>query len=349
MKILSVVGTRPQYIKLSPMVDIFAGSQIAHSWIDTGQHYSDSLSAGILEDLHLPKPLENFGIGSGTHAEQTARMLLAIEKYLTANKFDAVIVYGDTNSTLSAALAASKMGIPLIHIESGLRSSNRTMPEEINRIIVDHISDLHFAPTQLASANLLKEGIKNPIFSGDVMFDSLLKFKERRLTKVDPNQEQFILATIHRVENTDSESRLRKVIDQLATAPMKVELAAHPRLLKQIKEFKIEMPENKIRVIKPLSYTEMLNKIMNSHSVITDSGGLQKEAFMLGKLCITVRNETEWPETTVEGWNVLDFDLEKIAELINRPIPTSQTNFFGDGQAAQKIYDSILQFLGSGV
>ncbi len=345
MKIVSIVGTRPQYIKLVPIVDIFSESTIEHSWIDTGQHYSENLSRNILDDIGLIPPIKNLMVGSGSHAEQTAKMLLSIEGYLQENNYDAVIVYGDTNSTLAGALAASKLGLPVIHIEAGLRSTNMGMPEEINRRIVDHISSLHFAPTQEAVSNLIKEGIFHPVFSGDVMFDSLQKFMQKNKSIPNVSGEKYILATIHRAENTDNESRLRSLIERLCNLPYKVELAAHPRLLKQIFKFGIETDSASLNIIEPLDYSNMLRKIVNAQSIITDSGGIQKEAYMLRKTCITIRTETEWPETTDSDWNVLDFELQNAAKLVNRPTPLNQRNFFGDGQASLKIHDSIVHFL----
>ena len=344
MKVLSIVGTRPQYVKLAPIIEAFRNSGLVHEWLDTGQHYSDSMSGNLLQDLGITPPCINLKVGSGSHSMQTAIMMIEIEKYLMSNPYDVIMVYGDTNSTLAGALTAAKLGIPIVHIEAGLRSSNKDMPEEINRIIVDHISTLHFAPTQIAVENLIREGLIHPIFSGDVMYDVLLNFKKQNVTQVE-NTERFILCTIHRAENTDNHFRLRKILDRLNSLPIKVQIPAHPRLIKQINTFGIEISQGSIELLEPLAHTEVLRKVLNSQLVITDSGGLQKESFMLKKLCITVRSETEWPETLANNWNALDYNLDQITELVNRPVPTNQDQFFGNGKAASIILDSVSKFL----
>lgn len=345
MKLLSIVGTRPQYVKLSAIVSASIRANVQHDWVDTGQHYSTSLSSELIQEFNLPSPKLNLMIGSGTHGAQTARMLEGLETFLLENSYDIVLVYGDTNSTLAGALAASKLGIPIAHIEAGLRSGNMDMPEEKNRRMVDHISNLLFAPTQLAVDNLKKEGLSSIVHSGDIMYDVLQK------TAIDlKNDEEvssaFVLATIHRVENTDSKDRLEKIIRELEKLPLTVVLPAHPRLLQRLDEFGVKVDNEKIKLVEPLNHKDLLETVIKSKCVITDSGGLQKESFMLRKICITARHETEWPETLEYGWNVLNQSLENLNEMINRDSPMDQRSYFGDGNAAGVILGEIRAWYG---
>lgn len=340
MKLLSIVGTRPQYVKLTAIVNASIKSNVDHDWIDTGQHYSTSLSSELIQEFKLPSPKLNLMIGSGKHGAQTAKMLEGIEIFLLENAYDMVLVYGDTNSTLAGALAASKLGIPIAHIEAGLRSGNMEMPEEINRRTVDHISNLLFAPTQLAVDNLKKEGLNSIVYSGDIMYDVLQK------TVIDLKSDTelssaFVLATIHRVENTDSKDRLEKIVRELEKLPLTVVLPAHPRLLQRLNDFGIIVDKEKINLVEPLNHKDLLQTLIKSKCVITDSGGLQKESFMLRKICVTARHETEWPETLEYGWNVLNPCLENLNEMINRDSPNAQSAYFGDGNAAGIILEEI--------
>ena len=340
MKLLSIVGTRPQYVKLTAIVNASIKANVHHDWIDTGQHYSTSLSSELIQEFNLPSPKLNLMIGSGSHGAQTAKMLEGIEIFLLENTYDMVLVYGDTNSTLAGALAASKLGIPIAHIEAGLRSGNMEMPEEKNRRMVDHISNLLFAPTQLAVDNLKKEGLISIVHSGDIMYDMLQK-TAIDLKNAEEESSAFVLATIHRVENTDSKDRLEKIIRKLEKLPLTVVLPAHPRLLQRLDEFGIKVDKEKINLVEPLNHKDLLQTVIQSKCVITDSGGLQKESFMLRKICITARHETEWPETLEHGWNVLNPFLENLNEMINRDSPTDQSAYFGDGNAAGVIMGEI--------
>ena len=340
MKILSIVGTRPQYVKLSAIYNSSLTRAITHDWIDTGQHYSTNMSGDLIEEFQIPIPKLNLQVGSGQHGAQTAKMLEGIEKFLISNNYDVVLVYGDTNSTLAGALAASKLRIPVAHIESGLRSNNMDMPEEQNRRIVDHISTLLFAPTKVAVDNLNREGLSSIVNSGDIMYDVILK-NSLDLKKEKSAPGNYVLATIHRAENTDSNERLESIIRALGNLPLPVILPAHPRLLQRLEEFKIEINEERIRIIEPLGHKELLGMILNAECVITDSGGIQKEAFMLRKICVTARNETEWPETLEFGWNVLSPNLANLNELIRRVSPIEQSAYFGDGNAAEIILSEL--------
>jgi len=340
MRILSIVGTRPQYVKLAPILNASMSRKIFHDWVDTGQHYSTNLSADLIQEFEIPPPKLNLMVGSGPHGFQTARMLEGLEEFLTGNEYDVVLVYGDTNSTLAGALAATKLGIPVAHVEAGLRSGNMNMPEEKNRRAVDHISNLLFAPTKIAIQNLKSEGLSSVVFSGDVMFDQI-KAMIGLSDSTHSESEEFVFATIHRAENTKSKERLTSIIRALENVSVKVVLAAHPRLSRCLHDFDIEVDRKKLTIIDPLSHKDLVRMVSDSMCVVTDSGGLQKEAFWLGKLCITARNETEWPETLEFGWNILNPNLLMLEEMINRDVPKMQNQYFGDGNTAHVILDEL--------
>jgi UDP-GlcNAc3NAcA epimerase len=339
MRILSIVGTRPQYVKLAAIYNISKTRNFTHDWIDTGQHYSTNMSGSLIDEFELPSPRLNLMVGSGLHGAQTAKMLEGIEQFLTLNEYDVVLVYGDTNSTLAGALAAVKLGIPIAHIEAGLRSKNMAMPEEQNRRIVDHISNVLFAPTQLAVDNLTQEGLTAIVKSGDIMYDVVRKLS-LNLNK-DAGASDFVLVTIHRAENTDKEYRLRQIFNALESLSTTVILPSHPRLQQRLKEFNLVINEEKIKLIEPLGHKELLKMIVDAKCVVTDSGGLQKEAFMLRKICVTARNETEWPETLEFGWNVLSPDLANLSALISRVSPDEQSAHYGAGNAADAILNEL--------
>jgi UDP-N-acetylglucosamine 2-epimerase len=340
MKILSIVGTRPQYVKLAAIYNSSLTRAVTHDWIDTGQHYSTNMSGDLIEEFQIPSPKLNLQVGSGQHGSQTAKMLEGLEDFLISNRYDVVLVYGDTNSTLAGALAASKLRIPVAHVESGLRSNNMEMPEEQNRRMVDHISTLLFAPTQIAVENLKQEGLSSIVKSGDIMYD-VVQRSTLDLKKKEGAFGNFVLATIHRAENTDSNERLEHIIGALENLSLPVTLPAHPRLLQRLAEFKIEIDEDRIKIIEPLGHKELLEMVLNAKCVITDSGGLQKEAFMLRKICVTARSETEWPETLEFGWNVLSPNLANLSELVSRVSPIEQSAYFGDGNAADIILNEL--------
>ena len=351
MKIISVVGARPQFIKLAPFHKAAVDRGANHFIIHTGQHYDDNMSEVFFRELEIPKPDLNLNVGSGSHASQTARMLEGIENHLLKEKPDWVIVYGDTNSTLAAAIVAVKIEAPLAHIEAGLRSGNRKMPEEHNRIVTDHCSDLLLAPTETAMKNLAHEGLEmRSRLVGDIMVDSL-NFVQKTLLNSPINIEKlcktgddFVLATIHRAENTGDPSRLDSLIENLSSFEIPVVLPAHPRLVDHCKKFNVELSRGSLIIIPPLSHRELIAAVIASKSVITDSGGLQKESFLLKVPCSTIRTETEWEETLENDWNVIVDDLSNLQELSIRPAPLSeQPTPFGNGHTAESIVDCLFE------
>lgn len=349
MKILSVVGARPQFVKLGPVHRSITKNGLHHLIVHTGQHYDDIMSKVFFDELEIPLPDVNLGAGSGLHGEQTARMLEGLEKYFIDSKPDWVLTYGDTNSTLAAALAASKLKIPMAHVEAGLRSFNKSMPEEINRIITDHCSDLLLAPTTTAMTQLSSEGLaENSVLVGDVMVDSLLfilKTLENPFSGIGPELEfpkDFILATIHRAENTDSKERLQSIVAALSSSSIPVIIPAHPRLTNRCSSFGIELTTGNLQSINPLSYRDLIQTVQNARSIITDSGGLQKEAFLLDKPCTTIRGETEWIETLEDGWNILLPDLDGLIDVALRQAPSKEKSQpYGDGTASEKIVNAL--------
>jgi UDP-GlcNAc3NAcA epimerase len=349
MKIVTVVGARPQFIKAATVSRIFRNIPgIREILVHTGQHYDQNMSEIFFEELDISHPDFNLEVGSGSHARQTARMLEGIEDILLKEKPDLTLVYGDTNSTLAGAVAASKLNIPLAHVEAGLRSFNRRMPEEINRIVTDRISNLLFAPTPEAIVNLEKEGLSGiTCFSGDVMYDSVLFYKEKITHDTETYQVRdlpgkYLLATVHRAENTDDIENLKNLFLAFAGTGQPIVLPVHPRTRKIIIN-SITTPANVI-IIDPVGYLQMLWLIMNCEKVLTDSGGLQKEAYFLGKQCITLRTETEWVETLHDNWNTITgTDPRKILDAVSLSVPTVKQNpLFGNGNAAGIIVDQLI-------
>lgn len=330
MKLLDIVGARPQFIKVGPILRAIAKHNREHPQraihevlVHTGQHYDYTMSRVFFEELELKEPDYHLGVGSGTHGSQTGEMLKRIEDVLLKEKPDLVMVYGDTNSTLAGALAAAKLHIPVAHVEAGLRSFNKTMPEEINRVLTDHISDLLFCPTQTAVENLEREGITKGVhLVGDVMYDSVLynvQLAEKRseiLERLHLQPKGYALATVHRAENTDHPERLRSIFQALETIAadgLPVVVPLHPRTRKRLSA--LNLPFNRLQIIEPVSYLEMLLLEKSAKIILTDSGGVQKEAFFFKVPCVTVRDETEWVETVELGWNVLvGCDPERIVE-----------------------------------
>jgi len=356
MKVLSIVGARPQFIKAG-VVSRELRKKHNEILVHTGQHYDDNMSQVFFDELQIPRPEYNLEIGSGYHGKQTGRMLERIEEILLIEKPDYVNVYGDTNSTLAGALAASKLHIPIIHVEAGLRSYNKNMPEEQNRILTDHISTILACPTETAVSNLLKENINETVCNtGDVMFDAIIFNREIALnsktTLADYNLEskKYILATIHRAENTDNHNRLSNILNALSSLGCNVILPMHPRTLNIINksdELKKYLTSTSIKVIEPVSYLDMINLESQANVIMTDSGGVQKEAFILKVPCITLRDETEWVETLNEGWNSLvGANYEKITYTYNEIIKkdysnSTQGNFFGSGNAGYNIVNLL--------
>ena len=351
-KIVTVIGARPQFVKAS-VVSKELRKKFKEVIIHTGQHYDKNMSDIFFEELSIPKPDYNLGVGSGSHAYQTGMMLIEIEKVLIKEKPDYVLVYGDTNSTIAAALAASKLLIPVIHIEAGLRSFNMNMPEEQNRVLTDHISSILFAPTDDAVNNLSKEGINKNVFNvGDVMCDSVLFFSKqvnKNNIKLLPIYEEkkynkWYLTTIHRAENTSNNKNLCQILKTLNDLDELVIFPVHPRIKKMIDELENENHYQNIYFVEPVDYLTMLYLTKNSKKVITDSGGLQKECYILNVPCITVRDQTEWVETLNNGYNTLakpEYN-DLYQKIINAKInDKNKINYYGDGNASKKITDIL--------
>jgi UDP-GlcNAc3NAcA epimerase len=344
-KALFIIGARPQFIKHAP-IEIAAKGVFNTVTIHTGQHYDYKMSEIFFDELKMSKPNYNLGVHGGDHGEQTGRMMIDLEKVLMSEKPHFVVVYGDTNSTLAGALVSSKLHIPVVHIEAGLRSFNKSMPEEINRIVTDHLSTVLFVPTQAGVENLASEGIaKNVFLTGDVMYDMIRvceKYNVIQTNNGNDNQDAYYFATIHRPYNTDDLNRMHKILIAFESLSLPVKFAVHPRTRQRIDQsFDIHSFKN-IHFSEPLSYFDNIRAINNSRLVITDSGGMQKEAYMLRKKCITVRSETEWVETLENGWNTLIFEqIERIKEAINQPTGEYITGLYGDGDAAGSIIEVL--------
>jgi len=358
MKIVSIVGARPQFIKAAA-VSRHIRKTHDEILVHTGQHYDNNMSDIFFEELHIPKPDINLGVGSGTHAAQTANMLVGIEKILIDIIPDYLIVYGDTNSTLAGALAASKLRIPIIHIEAGLRSFDRFMPEEQNRVLTDHLSTILLCPTDTAVANLKNEGITEGVYNiGDVMCDAVLYYsklltqhsKEYYFSHLQGMFYEFIppkewyIATIHRAENTDTPKKIEEILKAFEQMDAPVIFPVHPRTKKLVKELREQGHNKNILFVEPIGYLDMLYFVKNAKKVITDSGGLQREAYILGVPCVTVRDQTEWVETLKGNFNVLVKPCEKeiLDKVRNTKIDfTVRKEYYGDGKAAEKIGEII--------
>ena len=348
MKIVSVIGARPQFIKAAPLSRSLR-SRHQEIILHTGQHYDDNMSQIFFDELQIAPPDYNLGVGSESHAVQTAMMLERIEKVLLDEKPDVVLVYGDTNSTLAGALAAVKIQIPVAHVEAGLRSFNRQMPEEINRVLTDRIANLLFCPTQTAVNLLAKEGITKGVYLvGDVMYDALLHFsriaeqKTNPLSKFRLQPKEYLLATVHRPANTDVPENLQAIIEAFLNSGETILFPVHPRTRKFLQMHGLEAQvqnSSSLVLSEPVGYLEMLLLEKHAKKILTDSGGMQKEAYLWGVPCITLRDETEWVETVEEGWNVLvGADGDKILAAIHDFNPDQPRRFsYGDGNASGKI------------
>jgi len=358
LRILTVVGNRPQFVKASVVSRALAElretttiGDVDEQIVHTGQHYDYSLSQIFFEQLDLKTPAWNLGIGSGSHAQQTGEILKRLEAVLQSERPDLVLVYGDTNSTLAGALAAIKLHIQVAHVEAGLRSGNMRMAEEVNRVLTDRISALLFCPTATAAFNLAREGITSGVhITGDVMYDCLKVIRRRdrcsrALAGFGLQPLEYAVATIHRAENTDNPIRLRAAIaalEKLVTMGLRVVFPVHPRTSRRLTESDISV--RGLQIIEPVGYIEMVALTQHARLIVTDSGGLQKEAFLLDTPCVTLREETEWPETLSDGWNVLaGCDTRRIVESCARQLEKpirgdgSAKDLFGDGLAAEEI------------
>ncbi|MBP1968451.1 UDP-GlcNAc3NAcA epimerase [Virgibacillus natechei] len=355
MKILTIVGARPQFIKTGMLSKTLKlNSEIEEVIVHTGQHYDDNMSTIFFKQLNLQNPDYYLGVGSGSHGKQTAKMLEELENVMVSVDPDIVLVYGDTNSTLAGSLAASKLHIPIAHVESGLRSFNKKMPEEINRIITDHLSDWLFCPSDAAVKNLRKEGIDKGVYqTGDIMYDAVSYFKPYAVQQSSILQDlslvenRYYLATIHRAENTDDPQRLKSILEALQQLEMEVVIPIHPRTKSKIKQFRLmnSISYPPIKLVEPLNYFDMLTIASNANVILTDSGGVQKEAYMLQVPCITIRDETEWEETVQSGWNHLaGSDTQQIVDTVKAlQIPKEYPTLFGDGRTSQKIVEILMR------
>jgi UDP-N-acetylglucosamine 2-epimerase len=344
MKICSIVGARPQFIKAAPLSRQLR-QRFQEVLIHTGQHYDDNLSRVFFQEMDIPAPDYNLEIGSFPHGKQTGLMMIGIEEILEKEKPDLVIVYGDTNSTLAGALVAVKLHCPVGHVEAGLRSYNRAMPEEINRVLADRASDFLFCPTRTAVDNLEREGItRGSYMTGDVMYDALKYYRRKSddeslfLSEFDLTPGEYYLLTVHRAENTDNSENLRAIMETMAGLDKPVVFLVHPRTRNIMEQMGLEL-SGMIRPIEPVGYLQMMALESNAKKILTDSGGVQKEAYMLGVPCVTLRNETEWVETVEEGWNILvGTDRGAIKEAVQTPDPSQERkDLFGDGHASRNI------------
>lgn len=358
MKIITIVGARPQFIKAAAVSRVLR-EEHEEILIHTGQHYDKNMSDIFFEELHIPRPDINLGVGSGTHAKQTAEMMVGIEEVLLGEKPDYLMVYGDTNSTLAGALAASKLHIPIIHVEAGLRSYNMRMPEEQNRVLTDHISNLLLCPTETAVANLKKEGVENGVYhTGDVMCDAVLYYsnlmeensKEYYLKRIKglykqvQNMNAWYLATIHRAENTDELAKIEEILAAFEEFDAEVIFPVHPRTRHFVDELQEKYNYQNILFVEPIGYLDMLYFAKNAKKIVTDSGGLQKEAYILDTPCVTVRDQTEWVETLNGNFNILSKPekndiLDKVNDI--QVDKSKKQLYYGNGDAAKKLCELL--------
>jgi UDP-N-acetylglucosamine 2-epimerase (non-hydrolysing) len=357
VKVISVVGARPQLVKLAPIAAAMGRTSHEHRIVHTGQHYDADLSDVFFAGLDIPDPDIHLGVGSGSHGAQTGSMLTALDPIFDAERPDWVLVYGDTNSTIAATLAAVKLHVPVAHLEAGLRSFNRRMPEEHNRVLTDHAADLLLAPTEVAMRHLADENLADrSVLVGDVMVDVCLQVRDRVLATPLPDpglpatldlSAPYVVATLHRPDNTDDRDRLDAILTALADLPVQVALLAHPRLVSKADHHGLALERGSIKISRPLPYAAMVSAVIGSTGVLTDSGGLQKEAFLLGRAGTTIRPETEWVETLEGGWNVLVPDpaslgTDEFARIVTRGAPDTDIGTpYGDGTAAQTVVDVL--------
>jgi len=339
-KILTIIGARPQFIKHAPVERVLKEHFLVPT-VHTGQHYDENMSNIFFTQLKMNKPTYLLNVGSGGHGVQTGKMMMDLEPIMIDEKPDAVLIYGDTNSTLAGALVASKLNIPIIHVEAGLRSFNREMPEEINRIVSDHLSEILFAPSDIAIANLTSEGVSKNVFKiGDVMCDILMIADEFTEKKVEF---EYYYVTLHRPYNTDNIDRLVYVLSQLNNVGLKVIFSVHPRTRDMLRRNNISLSNFQNIIFQdPVSYFDNVSYLKFSSGLITDSGGMQKEAYILKKKCVTIRTETEWVETLKDGWNHLLFEnLEGIIDVLQIEPSAHVKDLYGDGKAAYEILEIL--------
>lgn len=344
-----MIGARPQFVKAAAVSRALAAFGVEEKIIHTGQHYDENMSESFFTELEIPQPAFHLGVGSGNHGVQTGRMMQALEEVFLSEQPDWVLVFGDTNSTMAGALVAAKLHMPIAHVEAGLRSFDRSMPEEVNRVVTDHVSDVLFAPTTVAVANLQREGLGNRRIevSGDVMFDVALFYAEKSerdsqvISQLGVEPDSYVLSTIHRADNTETAERLSAVLGGLdeVAKEMPVVLPLHPRTAAAIKRFGLNFLN--IRFIEPVGYLDMLSLLKHAAVIATDSGGVQKEAFFQGRPCVTLRTSTEWTELVDSGWNRLlppeSAEAVKQGVLSSVGIRGEELLLYGDGKASDKI------------
>jgi UDP-N-acetylglucosamine 2-epimerase len=359
MSIVLVVGTRPQIIKTAPVLHVAHQKGLEISLIHTGQHYDYQMSQIFLEQFSLPEPMANLNVGSGSHTFQTAEIMLRLEEYLTRDKVSMTLIPGDTNSALAGALTSVKQDVPVAHIEAGARCYDMKMAEEINRRLIDHCSEVLFAPTLNCKRNLERESVTGSIYLlGDTMFDAFLSFKDRSdrcgiLDKLDLTEKEYSLLTLHRAENVDEPEKLRSILKAIQETKINIVFPIHPRTRDRIKEQNIVLDESIIKTIEPVGYIEMLKLLKHAKMVLTDSGGVQKEAYWSKAPCITIRDRTEWTETVEKGVNIITgadpnriiqavkYVEEKCDEMRDR----FKENPFGDGKASERIIGILRETL----
>ena len=359
LTIVTIVGARPQFVKAATVSRAVAAwnarradRPVRELIVHTGQHYDENMSRVFFDELEIPRPLANLEVGSGSHGRQTGQMLERIEQVIIDQSPAVVLVYGDTNSTLAGALAAVKLHVPVAHVEAGLRSFNRRMPEEINRVVADHVSDLLFCPTDVAVANLRTEGVTRGVHQvGDVMYDSVLfnrelaRGKSDVLARLGLEPRGYCLATIHRAENTDDPARLASILAALRQIDTPIVLPLHPRTRHTLGEG-LSRQMGRVRVTDPVPYLDMLTLEDGASVILTDSGGVQKEAFFFGVPCVTLRDETEWVELADAGWNqVVGADTERILAAVASASPGRGAALYGDGHAADRIVELLAERL----
>jgi UDP-GlcNAc3NAcA epimerase len=356
VKVLTVIGNRPQFIKaaaVSPRLREVAEEVLIH----TGQHFDDQLSAVFFAELGIPAPERELGIALGSNTSQTARMLEALEPVVASERSDVVLIYGDTNSTLAGALAAAQAGVPVAHVEAGMRSFDRSMPEELNRVLADHASSLLLCSSQVAVENLHRESVAGEIeMVGDVMVDMAMRVQPAARDRLDlleargVSRGEFVLATAHRAGNVDDPARLHKLVDLLLAVPYPVVLPLHPRTESRLRAAglleALGAGEGMV-LTEPLGYVELNALLCNARAALTDSGGLQKEAYLAGVQCLTMRPSTEWVETIEQGWNTLvDLDREAMLAAMATPPPAERPQLYGDGRAGERVVDALRSHLG---
>jgi UDP-N-acetylglucosamine 2-epimerase (non-hydrolysing)/UDP-GlcNAc3NAcA epimerase len=343
MNVVTVIGNRPQFVKAAAVSRLLREHH-SELLVHTGQHHDDELSTIFVRELGVPRPEVELGIHGGTNTEQTARMLAALGPLVAERRPDRVLVYGDTNSTLAGALAAAQAGIPVAHVEAGMRSFDRAMPEELNRVLTDHASDLLLCPSQTAVDNLRREGVAGEVVMvGDVMVDIAHLFQPRALEEAPAFEPPYVLATAHRAGNVDDPERLQALVELLIAVPEDVILPLHPRTRARLEAAGLlDRLAARVELLAPQGYLDFTSLLVHARAVLTDSGGVQKEAYLAGVPCVTLRDTTEWIETVDSGWNVLvGLDRDAALAALQRTPPDERPELYGDGRAGERVVSSL--------